>query len=102
MAAAKILDECIHEKPGSKPSEREGPSKEQGANVSRTPIGCLPQHRADDHQRPPDSNHSQENGPPRHEVWAGRPKTERGDREENQTSETGKEKRIIHRIMDLA
>jgi hypothetical protein len=29
-------------------------------------------------------------------------KTERGDREENQTSETGKEKRIIHRIMDLA
>jgi len=102
MAAAEKLDDCIREKPGSKPNEHKGPSKEQSANVARTSLRCLPQHRADYHQRPPQSNHSREDGPPRHELWAGCPKTEHGKRQDCETGETRQEKDIIHGTIDFA
>jgi len=101
MAAAEELDDRITEKPGSKPKEHKGPAKEQSANVARTSIRCLSQHRANHHQRPPQSNHNREDGPPRHELWAGCPKTEHGERQDSKTGETDKEKDIIHGVVDL-
>jgi hypothetical protein len=101
MSASKILEHSINEKPGSKPRKRECPSKEKSANVARAPIWSLSKHGRDNYQCPSDSKNSQEYGPPRHEPWADRSKPERGNREENETSETDKEKHMAHRIMDL-
>ena len=56
MSAAEILDDSIHEEPRSKPNERKGPAKEQSANVPRTSLRCLPQHRRDQCQHPPETH----------------------------------------------
>jgi hypothetical protein len=101
MATAGELDNGVNEKPGSKPNEHKCPSKEQSENVTRTSLRCLPQNRADHHQRPPKSNYDQEDGPPRHELWAGCPKTEHGERQDYETSETDNEKDIIHGVIDF-
>lgn len=63
---------------------------------------CFPQHRADYHQHPSQSNHSRENGPPRHEPRAGRPKAEHGKRQDGDAGETGEDERIVHGAIDFA